>query len=52
MVLVGLSWLVAWLLYGVFDVTLVHTLLVTALIFIILGILTGERPWSAWERKP
>lgn len=46
MILVGVSWLVAWLLFVVFNVTLEHTFLVTALVFIILGLLVGERPWN------
>lgn len=46
MVLVGLSWLVAWLCYAVFNVSLVHTLLITAIVFIVLGLLVGERPWN------
>lgn len=46
MVVVGLSWLVAWILLVVFNVTLEHTLLATGLIFTILGLLLGERPWK------
>lgn len=46
MVVIGLSWLVAWLLNVVFAVSLDKTLLVTALLFIILGLLVGERPWN------
>lgn len=49
MVLIGLSWLIGYFLYAVFNVTLVHTLLIVALIFIIVGFLVGERPW---ERRP
>jgi len=39
MVLVGLSWLTFWMLIDVFDVELVKSALVTAIIFIILGLL-------------
>lgn len=46
MVVIGLSWLVAWLLNVVFAVSLDKTLLVTALLFIALGLLVGERPWN------
>lgn len=49
MVLIGLSWLVTWLQVQVFGVDLVKALLITALIFIIVGVLVGERPW---ERRP
>jgi hypothetical protein len=45
MVLIGLSWLVYWLLVDVFTVESLHAALATALIFIIVGILTGERPF-------
>lgn len=46
MVYVGLSWLVAWLLYVVFGVSLVHSMLATAIIFIVVGLVIGERPWT------
>lgn len=46
MVLIGLSFLVTWLQVQVFTVELVKALLVTALIFIILGLVLGERPWN------
>jgi len=49
MVLIGLSWLVSWLLVDVFNVELVKTILTTAIIFIVLGLILGERPW---ERRP
>lgn len=47
MLLVGLGFLVAWLLYAVFVVVLSHALLATAIIFIVLGIILGERPWKS-----
>ncbi len=39
MVLVGLSWLTFWLLLDVFTVEITKAALVTAIIFIILGLL-------------
>lgn len=46
MVLIGLSWLVTWLLAEVFAVELLHAILATAIIFIALGLIGGERPWE------
>lgn len=46
MVLVGLSFLVYWLLQEVFTVAPLKAALVTGLIFVILGLLVGERPWD------
>lgn len=46
MLLVGLSWLVEWLQLQVFSVELVKSILVTAIIFIVLGLLLGERPFN------
>lgn len=45
MLAAGLSILVVWLLYIVFTIELGHALLATAIIFIILGLILGERPW-------
>lgn len=45
MVIVGLSWLVTWLLVEVFSVETLHAILATAIIFIALGLLLGERPF-------
>lgn len=44
MLLVGLAFLVDWLLIQVFTLTVDKAALVTALIFIVLGVLV-ERPW-------
>lgn len=49
MVLVGIAFFLLWLLVEVFLVELVKAILVTAIVFIIAGILVGERPW---ERRP
>lgn len=46
MVLVGLSWLVYWLLVSVFDVEAIKAVLSVAIIFIVLGLILGERPWE------
>lgn len=48
MVIVGVSWLLFWLLLEVFTVAVDKAALVTAIVFILLGIVLGERPW---ERK-
>lgn len=45
MVLVGLSWLVFWLLVDVFSIEALKAALATAIIFIVLGLIWGERPW-------
>lgn len=53
MVLVGLGFLVFWLfLTVVTTLTVVKAALITALIFIILGLIIGERPWTAWQNHP
>jgi len=44
MLLIGLSWLVDWLLISVFNVELVKAALVTGLIFLVLGLLTEGVP--------
>lgn len=44
MLIVGLSWLVFWLLADVFTVELLKAALATGLIFVILGLLVGELP--------
>lgn len=46
MLLIGISWLVYWLLVGVFTVEAIKAALVTGIIFVILGLLIGDRPWS------
>lgn len=53
MVLIGLSWLVAWLLdvlfFGSTVAGVVKSMLCTAILFIIVGFVVGEKPW---ERRP
>jgi hypothetical protein len=44
MLLVGLAFFVFWLLVEIFAVTLVKAALVTAIVFIVLGILTEGLP--------
>lgn len=46
MLIVGLAFLTDWLLLQVFNVELVKSILVTAIIFIVLGLLLGERPFK------
>lgn len=38
MIFIGLSWLMFWLLVDVFDVELIKSALVTAIVFLILGL--------------
>lgn len=45
MVLTGLAFLVVWLLVQVFAVELLHAILATAIIYIVLGLILGERPF-------
>lgn len=45
MVLTGLAFLVTWLEVQVFNLDIVKSLLVTAIIFIVLGLIMGERPF-------
>lgn len=49
MLIVGLSWLVYWLMVDVFDVESLKAALVTGLIFIILGVV--QEGFPTW-RKP
>lgn len=44
MLIVGISWLVFWLLADVFTVEVLKAALATGLIFVILGLLVGELP--------
>ncbi len=49
MVLVGLAFLVTWLEVVVFALGLDKAMLVTAILFILVGLVAGERPW---DRRP
>jgi hypothetical protein len=46
MVLIGASWLIYWILYKVFSVAADKAALATAIIFIVAGLILGERPWT------
>lgn len=46
MVIVGVSWLVFWLLVDVFSVESLKAALATGLIFVLAGLVLGERPWN------
>lgn len=48
MLIVGLSWLVYWLMVDVFSVETIKAALVTGLVFIILGLLVEGVP--NWKR--
>lgn len=45
MVYVGASWIVFYLLAKVFAIELLMAALVTGIIFVLLGLLVGERPF-------
>lgn len=49
MVLIGMSWLIYWLLVDVFILEALKAALVVAIVFILAGLILGERPW---ERRP
>lgn len=44
MILIGLAFLITWLQVQVFTLAIDKALLITALIYIILGLVLGERP--------
>lgn len=46
MLVVGVAFLVFWLLFDVFAVVMAHAALATAIIFIVIGVLAGEKPWA------
>lgn len=46
MIIVGSSWLLFWLLTQVFSVELLKAALATAVVFILLGLVMGERPFN------
>lgn len=53
MLLIGLSYFILWLLLSVFAVELVKAVLVTAIILIVLGLLTEGVPKRfPWDRQP
>lgn len=52
MLLIGLSFLIDWLLQQVFTLTNIKAILVTAIIFIVLGFLSGDVPGNfPWRRQ-
>lgn len=52
MLYIGLAFLVDWLLQQVFTLTNLKAVLVTAIIFIVLGLLVGEVPVIKNWNKP
>jgi F0F1-type ATP synthase assembly protein I len=50
MLLIGISYLLLWLLIQVFNLALVKAVLVVAIIFILLGLVAGENPWGFWKK--
>jgi len=53
MLYIGLAFLVDWLLQQVFTLSNIKSVLVTAIVFIVLGLLVGEAPEvKGFHRKP
>lgn len=50
MLLIGVSWLLFWLLITVFLIEVVKAALVTAIVFIVLGLLLEG--WPELKRRP
>lgn len=48
-ILIGVSWLFYWALIDIFNINDLKAALVTAVVFIIVGLLYDYRPWV---RKP
>jgi hypothetical protein len=46
MVIVGLAFLITWLFMILFAIEVSKAILVTAILFIVVGLLLGERPWE------
>lgn len=49
MFIVGVAFLLFWIIVEVFVLTIAKAALMTAVIFLILGLLMNERPW---EKRP
>lgn len=45
MVITGLAFLLFWLLFSILNVAIGTAALVTAIVFVVLGLLNDERPW-------
>jgi hypothetical protein len=46
MILTGEAFLLLWLLIQVFAMSLAHAILTVAIVFILAGLVLGERPWG------
>jgi len=46
MVAIGVSWVLFWALVRVFTIEVTLAAIVTGVVFILLGLLLGERPWT------
>lgn len=49
MLIVGISWLVYWLMIDVFSVETIKAALVTGIVFVLLGLLVEGMP--SWKRS-
>lgn len=46
MIIVGVSWILFWALVKVFSVEVTLAAIVTGVVFILLGLVLGERPFN------
>lgn len=46
MIAIGISWILFWALIKVFTIELTLAAIVTGIVFILLGLLLGERPFK------
>lgn len=46
MVTIGISWVLYWALVDVFNIESLKAALATGIIFVLVGLLLGERPWN------
>lgn len=46
MIVVGVSWILYWALVDAFNLEALQAALMTGIVFILLGLVLGERPWN------
>lgn len=46
MIVVGVSWILYWALVDAFNLDSLKAALITGIVFILLGLVLGERPWN------
>lgn len=45
MVVIGISWILYWALIDVLAVAPLKSAIITGVVFVLLGLVLGERPW-------